>query len=356
MKISGLIGVVIAASCLGCVGPMSPFGSVSLGASARPTETVADENALHSRARIRFTPERQVLHGASAFSVILEDPLGVPDDFRLSVRYNGLDVSRQFLAHAEVTALDPLRHAVKLTAKNLRLLPTRENGVKVIYRREPSADAVVAHYLAPVCSAFANNQMLFTLPDFEPPLAILQLINQRAAQKNLNPYFVAALVAQESSFDPQALSRNKALGLTQVTSSGESEVIKHFAEWPRYPGVGQMPLLMLKIAILNGQIHAGNEWRLDPALSIQGGVEYLSYLSDYWSREDKRAQIQKSLGASETALTEVMLASYNSGAARVSDSLERNGVNWLKDEELGEAQKYVRRVVSYCDHFEHQEE
>jgi soluble lytic murein transglycosylase-like protein len=210
--------------------------------------------------------------------------------------------------------------------------------------------------MPPSCSAFAANQMLFAIPDFDPPMAVLQLINQSAQRKNLNPFFVAALVAQESSFDPRALSRGKALGLTQVTSLGESEIIKRFDSWPRYPGLESIPLPLLKVSIMAGRIHSGNEWRLDPAHSIEGGVEYLSYLSDYWSRPDKRAQIERKLGPGENAMSEVMLASYNSGAARVSDALERDGSRWLQDEELGEARKYVRRIVSYCDHFEHRED
>jgi hypothetical protein len=40
----------------------------------------------------------------------------------------------------------------------------------------------------------------------------------------------------------------------------------------------------------------------------------------------------------------------------VSDALEREGTRWLQDEELGEARKYVRQIVSYCDYFEHRED
>jgi soluble lytic murein transglycosylase-like protein len=187
-------------------------------------------------------------------------------------------------------------------------------------------------------------------------MSVLQFINQNAQKKKLNPFFVAALVAQESSFDPLALSRNRALGLTQVTSLGESEIIKNYETWPRYPGLDAMPLPILRMSILTGRVNSGNEWRLNPAHSIEGGVEYLAYLSEYWRRPERRSMIERKLGPSENALSEVMLASYNAGAARVSEALERNGARWLQDEQLGEARKYVRRIVSYCDHFEHRED
>jgi hypothetical protein len=337
-----------------CAGPMSPFGSLDL-----QQKTAKDDGKLSEKgqtARVRFSPERQVLHTSSPFSVIIEDPEGVPEDFHLVVNFNGMDVTRAFMAHAQMQNLDPLNHEVRLTTKYLRLLPNRENSVKVTYYRSVKDKTAAAQYMPPSCSAFATDRMLLSVPEFDPPMMVLQLINQDATKKNLNPFFVAALVAQESSFDPQAMSHSRALGLTQVTPLGEAEILKSIAGWPRYPGIDTLPLPLVRLGILSGRISAGNEWRLDPARSIEGGIEYLSYLSDYWNRPDKRAEIQRKLGPGENALSEVMLASYNSGATRVGDALERDGQKWLQDEELKEARKYVRRVVSYCDHFENRED
>jgi soluble lytic murein transglycosylase-like protein len=118
----------------------------------------------------------------------------------------------------------------------------------------------------------------------------------------------------------------------------------------------EMPLALLRLNIMNGRVNATNEWRLNPALSIQGGVEYLTYLSEYWSRPDKRAQIEKALGTDDLAFSEVMLASYNSGATRVSLALDQKGKNYLQEDGLYEARKYVNRVISYCDYFASREE
>lgn len=348
-----LIVSLLAGYVVGCAGPTTPFGALALRAGK--ALSLDFEKAEETQARVRFLPERQVLHAAADFQVILEDPKGIPNDFYLSVSYNGLDVSQEFLANAKRSSSDSANRQVNLTTKSVRFLPSRENKIQVTYRRAKGEKSVIAHYLPPACSVLANNQMLFTIPEFDPPSVVLQLINQQAARKNFNPYFVAALVAQESSFDPRAVSRNKALGLTQVTTLGESEIIKNKSAWPRYPGLDEMSLPFLKLAIMNGRIHSGNEWRLNPALSIEGGVDYLQYLFEYWNRPDKRAQIERKLGPSENVFSEVLLASYNSGAARVGEVLERRGDKWLQDEVLGEAQKYVHRVVSYCDHFEHRE-
>src|SRR6185437_1317234 len=104
--------------------------------------------------------------------------------------------------------LDPDRRVVKLTTHHLRLLPIRENRVKIAYWPNGGANPIVAIYQNPVCSAFESNEMLFTVPEFDPPLSVIESINRDAATHKLNPYFVAALVAQESGFDPLALSRN----------------------------------------------------------------------------------------------------------------------------------------------------
>jgi hypothetical protein len=334
---------------------MTPFGALDVAQpkAANLEESVALEKFVPS---LHFTPEHQVLHGPSTFSLTIEDPEGVAENVKLMVNYNGLDVTKEFLRHAQLTALDPGRRTVRITTKHLRLPPGRENAVRIAYWSTAGGKPVVAQYQPPTCSAFLSKQAVYTVPEFDPPLSLLQTINMQSERKNLNPYFVTALIAQESGFDPSAISRDKALGLTQITSLGEREIIKNFNDWPRYPALDEMSLPVLKLAVMSGIIHSGNEWRLDPTRSIEGGVEYLSYLADYWKRPEKRAEVERRLGPSETAVSEIMLASYNSGPTRVGDALERYGDKWLQDKRLGQARKYVRRVVSFCDHFENGEE
>lgn len=335
----------------GCVGPMSPFGGLSLRRT--PASFKVDAAADGGRhVRVRFTPERQVLHGPTTFSLIIEDPMGVPDDAQISITYNGVDVTSSFVSMARESSTDPFRREVRWTTRNLRLPSNEEHLIQAYYRRDTDSAAVTARYMPPICSAFETRGMLARVPQFHPPFEVIQQINQSAIERRLNPYFVAALVAQESGFNPQAVSPSRAVGLTQVTPLGDEELSKRFQHWPRYPGLKEMPFPILKLAVMGGQIHSGNEWRLDPSRSIEGGVAYLSYLTEYWSRPDKRGLIERRLGPSDTSMSQVILASYNSGAARVGDALRRSGRFYLKDSALSEANRYVNQVISYCDHFE----
>src|ERR1019366_3879041 len=132
-----------------------------------------------------------------------------------------------------LTRLDPQNREIRVSTKYLRLLPERENNILVTYWRNDGSDPITARYLLPTCSAYAKGREVLRIPDFNPPQAVLKVINQNSTRKDLNPFFVSALVAQESAFNPHAVSQVKALGLTQVTSLGESEIIKRFDSWPR---------------------------------------------------------------------------------------------------------------------------
>lgn len=356
MRTVVLTSLTMSLGLAGCAGPMSPFGAIhGFGIKAKTiysqiVPSTGDGAILH------FSPQRQVLHGASSFSVVIEDPEGVPDDFQLNLIYNGEDVTEQFMAKAERKYLDRLGRQLKLTSRSLRLLPERDNAIYVKYRGSAGREEVVRQFAPPVCSAFVHDRGPASLPEFQPGPGVLESINRHSTAKRINPFLVAGLIAQESAFDPRALSRSKALGRTQITTLGEGEVIKRTeGEWPRHPEVPQMSLLELRLAILGGKVHAGNEWRLNPDLSVRGGIEYLDYIAGYWRRPEKREQIDKYLGSTDLSMSELMLASYNSGPSRVSEALNRRAADWIKDEELGEARKYVRRVNSYCDQFEQRE-
>ncbi len=343
--------LIMSFTLAGCAGPMTPFGALNgLGRRAQTLfshilPVTSDGPILH------FSPRSQVLHTAMPMSIIIEDATGVPEDFEFTLTYNGEDVTAQFLSKVERAYLDPLHRQLKLTSRSLRLLPGRDNVILAGYRRHAGGELVIRDYAPPTCSAFEAGRSLASLPEFQPGPGVLDSINRYSSGKNLNPFLVAGLIAQESSFDPRALSKSKALGLTQITSLGEGEVVKRGGDWPRLPEVADMSLLELRLAILGGKIHAGNEWRLNPDLSVRGGVEYLDYISSYWQKPDKRELVDKYLGATDEAFSGLILASYNSGPARVSEALDRKGADWIKDDELNEARRYVGRVSSYCDYF-----
>ncbi len=298
--------VATAVLLLGCAGPTTPFGALNIFHSKSTASQLQETTGLVSSGpTIRFVPKHQVLHGPASFKVIIEDPNGVPDDSRISLFYNGFDVSDRFMSRSERTFLDLTGRRLQLSFKKLHLPPTRDNLIKVIYYRSPSARPIVAQYQPPTCPFFGKSRDLASIPEFDAPPDIVGLINLHASEKGVNPSYVAGLIAEESSFDPLAISWKKALGLTQVTSLGEAEILKSYPDWPRYPGLSEMPLAFVKLGIVSRKIHAGNEWRLDPSLSIEGGVRYLSYLSEYWSREEKRKQLDKALGDADQPMSEL---------------------------------------------------
>jgi soluble lytic murein transglycosylase len=103
-------------------------------------------------------------------------------------------------------------------------------------------------------------QLLFPLP-YEKDLV------RNAKQQNLDPYMVAALIRQESEFDPQALSAKHAYGLTQVEpATGRALArragVKRFSNRSLF-----QPAINLKLGIticagcsINGAANGSRRW------------------------------------------------------------------------------------------------
>lgn len=266
---------------------MSPFGAMETVQRSDHSFDHEDTQSLDGP-QIRFAPGHQNLHGAFSFTATIEDPEGVPDDYHIRILYNNYDVTDRFLSRAKRTFLDLTGRRLQLTFSHLRLPPNKDHKIKLVYYRGSGARPTVAEFRRPTCPVFKLERDVASVPGFQPPTEVLDLINFHATKQKINPNLIAGLIAEESGFDPLAVSNKKAMGLTQITSLGEAEILKTNADFPRYPGLADMSYPFLKIAVLNRQIHAGNEWRLDPSLSIKGGVDYVSRLADYWSRPRRR--------------------------------------------------------------------
>jgi soluble lytic murein transglycosylase len=104
-------------------------------------------------------------------------------------------------------------------------------------------------------------------------------IQEEAAKNNLDPYLVAALIRQESEFNPSAVSKANAYGLMQLL-----------------PAVGR------SMAKEEGMGHFETFQLLDPATNIRLGTRYL------------RQTLSRFGG-----VTEYALAAYNAGEGRVTD-------------------------------------
>ena len=345
----GLV-LILSLLLLGCAGPTTPFGALN-GFGEKVKEIARYLGLRGSQATISFAPGRQLLHDRANFEAVIEDPKGIPPQHRVTLTYNGMDMTHTYLRFAKRTYLDQQSRRMKLTLSDFRLPAKRDHHILLTYWRDAKSAPVSQEYEPPVCPPFEMARQLASVPKFPAPSEVIESINTHANQGRFNPYLIAGLIAQESSFNPLAVSPSKALGLTQITSMGAAEIAE--SHWPRFTGLEEMSALEVRLAIYKGEISADNEWRLNPELSVQGGVSYLAYLYKYWDRPDKRAQLESLFGELDPNLSEIILASYNSGATRVSRAIDRHGKDWLKDQELNEARKYVRRVVSYCDHFAH---
>ncbi len=137
------------------------------------------------------------------------------------------------------------------------------------------------------------------------PLRYEDEITASAATHGVDPYLVAAVIRSESSWDPEASSHQGARGLMQLMpETAQDMVAKGLVDGKRY----------------------SCENLEDPAINIEYGCAYLSYLMTYFN------------GATDRAI-----AAYNAGMGNVD--------GWAKQDKLlhnaitfPETQAYLVRV------------
>ncbi len=276
----------------GCAGPSTPLGAVW---AVHPSQVNAPRLALIASVvkespSVQFFPSRQVLHSPTSLTLVIHDPAGfhgVKPLSHLTIRHNGLDISPSFLLQANVRVA---RHRLYLRLPVLRLDPARGHVIEVLYG--VSGHHAYARLRPPSCDAGVDHAVHST-GVFSPAPALLRQIHERAREKHFNPAFVAALIAQESGFDSRRMT------------------------------------------------------------SVQAVVTALEALSTRWATKENSELLMRVYGEEEhkEALTRVVLASYHSGYSRVWSALNRYEYSWATAPDLGEARKYVGRVISYCEHF-----
>ena len=146
------------------------------------------------------------------------------------------------------------------------------------------------------------------------PLTYWDSIRKNAAARNLDPYLVAALIAQESTFDPKAKSAANAWGLMQVIPSTGRRLARSL-------GIRRFSTTMLT----------------DPEINLRMGTLYFSRLVEQF-------------GGSYYAL-----ASYNAGESRVVRwKAERPGIEqdeFIDDIPFPETQNYVKRILGTAEDY-----
>jgi soluble lytic murein transglycosylase len=146
------------------------------------------------------------------------------------------------------------------------------------------------------------------------PLTYWDLIRKHAAARNLDPYLVAALIAQESTFDPKIKSAANAWGLMQVVPATGRRLARSL-------GIRRFSTPMLT----------------DPETNVRLGTLYFSRLIQQFGGEH------------------YALASYNAGENRVVRwRAERPGVEqdeFIDDIPFPETQNYVKRILGTAENY-----
>lgn len=128
------------------------------------------------------------------------------------------------------------------------------------------------------------------------PLPFRAELEKAAGSTGLDPYMVAGLIRQESEFNPKAVSRRDARGLTQVRPSTGRQLA-------RRAGLRKYSTALL----------------FQPATNLKLGTIYLRALLDQWGGKWEQA-----------------LASYNAGKSRV--------IEWLRWGSFEEAAEFVETI------------
>ncbi len=146
------------------------------------------------------------------------------------------------------------------------------------------------------------------------PVAYWDLIRTHAPSQNLDPFLIAALMAQESSFDADVVSHANAIGLMQILpSTGRS-----YARRLRIPRYSKVRLT-------------------DPATNVKIGTAYFADLIDRFGG------------------VPYALASYNAGPGAVARwKAERPGIaadEFIDDIPYPETQNYVRKILGTAEDY-----
>jgi soluble lytic murein transglycosylase len=149
-------------------------------------------------------------------------------------------------------------------------------------------------------------QMLFPLPYKDQ-------VFESAKARGVDPFFVAALIRQESEFNPGAKSRANALGLMQLE-----------------PATGRMVGRQQGMGVVSASL------LFDPGVSIRLGTQYLRGQLDSWDGDWYRT-----------------LAAYNAGPGRVHQWLKwsdyRDPVEFMESIPFTETREYVQAVLRNAD-------
>lgn len=335
-----------------CAGPYTPFGSqysplnlFNKVLESDKSETYFTINSFPTNANIKYIPSYQTLHESKDIKVIIEDEKMITNTSKVNFIYNGRDITNSIEMISQITRT---KNKITYNIKALTLPPSEDHYFLVLYKRSPKTEVIVKNYPFPKCDL--NEDVKLAFKEMNTDEEIKNDIEDVAKINKINKALIAGLIAQESSFNPNAVSWAKAVGLTQVTPIAERQILTKSSKWKTYPNWQRLPASTLKSYIRSGKINKKNDWKLNPRTSIEGGVKYIKFLTYFWSRPQNREAIPIEFRTGEQ-YTSILLASYNSGPSRVKRRLLSHGKDWLTSKDLKEAKKYISKVKSFCNNF-----
>lgn len=329
-----------------CAGPANPFGAKSffgnkekmpLEMSHTQNRFVANLNDSLKAPAITFDPPRKFYHEKGPLKVKLYSPLGL-EKANLQFYYNDQNVTTEVMKRSKVITNSHSTYEIEI--KRFKLPLSKESKIKVRYLS--NLYNFEQYYEEPNCNIRSMASIISTSP-FNVRNEFLGTIQSLGKKEGINPALIAGLIAKESGFNPKAVSYAKAIGLTQVTNLAGPHILNKYNDWPEYPRLDELSVPTIKTLISIGKINEQNEWRLNKRRSVIGGMTYIKYLVNYWKKQNDLTKNVKEI--------DLILASYNSGPFRVKKAIQKNPINWNRDDELGEANKYIKMVKSYCDAF-----
>jgi soluble lytic murein transglycosylase-like protein len=329
--------------CISCAGPVSPFGSFNLF-SFKSNNGINKHGRMPANANdaILMSPDYQLLNEKYQQKITYYKNAKGKHEFWIN--YQGHLYPIDHFSKANISN-DHLK--TQLTLENFLLSSRKLHDIEFLVTNQYGNIVAKKKLNRPVCS-FNEIEKDFEIKKYAPEDRLVQKLLNLAEKSGINPALLAALIAQESSFNPKAISWSMALGLTQITPLAAKEIEEKTSYWPMNPKVKRLSYPKLKLYIFSGLIDENDDWRLNAEYSIKGGIYYLQFLLEYWNLPENRNLLAR---FNKVNINEIILASYNSGAARVKKEVQKLQGNWLKSKNLSEARNYVQSIMSLCQTF-----
>ena len=302
--------------------PRSDYRPSFLYWSARSHGKLKAGPDAESRMRLVFADYGNSYYGRLASRTL-------PAQARLAASSDAIPASRQILA---TDRPEPPTAALIRLLLAADLLDDALNELRYVQRTSgssPAVDATIAfayHQKGELRRAITLMRRAYpqfltadqTLPreilEVIFPLEYWDLIRKHSAARGLDPYLVAALIAQESTFDPEIRSVANAWGLMQIVPATGRQLARSL-------GIRRFTTAMLT----------------NPETNIRMGTLYFSRL------------VQQFGG------THYALASYNAGENRVVRwKAERPGLDedeFIDDIPFPETQNYVKRILGTAEDY-----